>query len=69
MENITLVVKWTGQDYTVELPTSETVLQFKERLTEVTGVQTHRQKLLSIKYKGTISYFLSLPWHISRTRI
>ena len=49
---IALTIKWSGNDYNVELPMSSAVLQLKEKLAELTGVQVHRQKMLGLKLKG-----------------
>lgn len=48
-----LVVKWSGKEYEVSLPSSTgTVLCLKKAIELQTGVKVERQKLLNLKYKG-----------------
>ncbi|XP_078741202.1 ubiquitin-like domain-containing CTD phosphatase 1, partial [Lampetra fluviatilis] len=48
-----LTVRWSGQDVSVPpLPQDSTVLALKEALQELTGVRTHRQKLLGLRVRG-----------------
>lgn len=48
-----VVVKWSGNEYKIPiLGDSDTVLDFKNAISKLTGVLPHRQKLLGLKYKG-----------------
>lgn len=52
-EVFNVTVKWSGNEYLIEhVESSFTLLQLKQRIHEQTGVLPHRQKLLSLKYKG-----------------
>ncbi|XP_024520988.1 ubiquitin-like domain-containing CTD phosphatase isoform X1 [Selaginella moellendorffii] len=51
-EELTLVVKWVGKDYTVRVCGDDTVGELKRRICEVTNVLPKRQKLLNVK-KGS----------------
>lgn len=46
-----IVVKWSGKEYEVELPESDTVANLKRVLQEKTAVDPKRQKLLGLKTK------------------
>ncbi|XP_006646527.1 ubiquitin-like domain-containing CTD phosphatase [Oryza brachyantha] len=48
---MTLVAKWKGQDYTVQVVGDDTLGELKRRICEVTGVLPKRQKLLYPKFK------------------
>ncbi|XP_065185453.1 ubiquitin-like domain-containing CTD phosphatase 1 [Sycon ciliatum] len=53
---LTFKVKWQGKEYTVEhLHTGSRVGELKECLSDLTGVQPHRQKLIGFKHKGVPS--------------
>ncbi|KAF7038886.1 hypothetical protein CFC21_048983, partial [Triticum aestivum] len=45
-EEITLVVKWSGKEYTVRAMGDDTLLELKRRICEFTDVLPKRQKLL-----------------------
>ncbi|XP_070541109.1 ubiquitin-like domain-containing CTD phosphatase 1 [Ptychodera flava] len=50
---VTIVVKWSGKEYTVsDLSQENTVGELKEAIKSQTGVLPERQKLLGLKYKG-----------------
>ncbi|XP_077992356.1 ubiquitin-like domain-containing CTD phosphatase 1 [Glandiceps talaboti] len=50
---ISLVVKWSGQEYSIsDLSGDSTVKELKEVIKTHTGVLTGRQKLLGLKFKG-----------------
>ncbi|XP_046851468.1 ubiquitin-like domain-containing CTD phosphatase 1 [Xenia sp. Carnegie-2017] len=54
-EVFNVTVKWSGNEYLIEhVESSFTLLQLKQRIHEQTGVLPHRQKLLSLKYKGKV---------------
>lgn len=46
-----IVVKWSGKEYPVELPEDDTVAGLKRMLQEQTRVDPKRQKLLGLKTK------------------
>ncbi|BAB92447.1 CTD-like phosphatase domain-containing protein-like [Oryza sativa Japonica Group] len=50
-EEMTLVAKWKGNDYTVRVVGDDTLGELKRRICEVTGVLPKRQKLLYPKFK------------------
>lgn len=47
-----LIVKWSGNEYKIELNESFTVLNLKYEIKKVTGVLPERQKLMGLKFKG-----------------
>lgn len=47
-----ICVKWSGKEYTVEVPADAKVSDLKHRLAEETHVQPKRQKLLNLKFGG-----------------
>lgn len=47
-----LIVKWSGNEYKIELDESFTVLNLKNEIKKVTGVLPERQKLMGLKFKG-----------------
>ncbi|XP_006011460.1 ubiquitin-like domain-containing CTD phosphatase 1 isoform X1 [Latimeria chalumnae] len=51
--SISLIIKWSGQEYTVTaLSEEDTVLDLKQSIKNLTGVLPRRQKLLGLKFKG-----------------
>jgi ubiquitin-like domain-containing CTD phosphatase 1 len=46
-----IVVKWSGKEYPVELPEQDTVASLKRALQQHTAVDPKRQKLLGLKTK------------------
>ncbi|KAL3515681.1 hypothetical protein ACH5RR_022583 [Cinchona calisaya] len=54
-EEITLVVKWSGKEYTVRVCGDDTVGELKRRICEVTNVLPKRQKLLYPKVGSKLS--------------
>ncbi|XP_013400820.1 ubiquitin-like domain-containing CTD phosphatase 1 [Lingula anatina] len=50
-----LTVKWSGQEYKItDLDDSDTVADLKNAISKATGVLPERQKLLGLKYKGSV---------------
>ena len=47
-----LIVKWSGNEYKIELDESLTVLNLKNEIKKVTDVLPERQKLMGLKFKG-----------------
>ncbi|XP_071167438.1 ubiquitin-like domain-containing CTD phosphatase 1 [Mytilus edulis] len=47
-----LVVKWSGNEYSVNVDDSFTVLDLKKEIKNVTGVLPERQKIMGMKFKG-----------------
>lgn len=68
-EELTLIVKWTGKEYTVRVCGDDTVGELKRRICELTNVLPLRQKLLYPKLGSKLnddSLFLSqLPLNSS----
>lgn len=55
VEELCVTIKWSGKEYPIEhLSPSETVRSLKELIKDKTGVLPERQKLLGLKYKGTV---------------
>ncbi|XP_051870809.1 ubiquitin-like domain-containing CTD phosphatase 1 isoform X2 [Pristis pectinata] len=51
--SISIIIKWSGQEYPVtKLTEEDTVLDLKEMIKTLTGVLPERQKLLGLKIKG-----------------
>ena len=48
----TVVVRWGGQEYSLETTLQDTVGSLKAKLAVPTKVQVSRQKLLGLKLKG-----------------
>lgn len=51
MATKSIVIKWSGKEYPVELPEQETVASLKRALQQQTAVDPKRQKLLGLKTK------------------
>ncbi|CAG2182377.1 unnamed protein product, partial [Oppiella nova] len=50
---LTLVVKWSSQEYTIDsVTTDDTVCDFKNAIYKKTGVKPERQKLMGLKAAG-----------------
>ncbi len=50
-----LIVKWSAKEYLISLPSSTgTVMCLKKAIEIKTGVKVERQKLLNLKFKGTL---------------
>jgi ubiquitin-like domain-containing CTD phosphatase 1 len=50
-----LIIKWSGNEYKIAgLGDTDTVLDLKNAIYKDTGVLPERQKLLGLKYKGTL---------------
>ncbi|KAM7265167.1 hypothetical protein ACFE04_002850 [Oxalis oulophora] len=66
-EELTLIVKWSGKEYTVRVCGDDSVAELKRRICQLTNVLPKRQKLLYPKIKLTDdSIFLSqLPFKSS----
>ncbi|KAF5201975.1 Ubiquitin-like domain-containing ctd phosphatase [Thalictrum thalictroides] len=54
-EELTLTVKWSGKEYTVQVCGDDTVGELKRRICEVTNVLPKRQKLLYPKVGSKLS--------------
>ena len=66
VEELCVTIKWSGKEYPIDnLSPSETVKSLKELIKDKTGVLPERQKLLGLKYKGTV--LKKLQWSL-RTR-
>lgn len=52
-EELTLIVKWSGKEYTVRVCADDSVGELKRRICEVTTVLPKRQKLLYPKVLGS----------------
>ncbi|CAH2010157.1 unnamed protein product [Acanthoscelides obtectus] len=52
MENIKIILKWSGKEYNIELSESDNVVDLKNAIEKETGVRPDRQKLLNLKLKG-----------------
>ncbi|XP_062177329.1 ubiquitin-like domain-containing CTD phosphatase [Alnus glutinosa] len=52
-EELTLIVKWSGKEYTVRVCGDDSVAELKRRICEVTTVLPKRQKLLYPKVLGS----------------
>jgi hypothetical protein len=48
----TVIVKWSGREYEVEMGGLKTIGDLKVRIMEKTKVKVDRQKLLNVMYKG-----------------
>lgn len=58
METITIIVKWSGNEYSIsDLTEYDTVSVLKHEIFKRTQVRPARQKLLNLKYKGNIYIF------------
>lgn len=55
VEELTLTVKWSGEDYTVRVCGDDSVAELKRRICEVTNVLPKRQKLLYPKLANRLS--------------
>lgn len=55
VEEMTLVVRWSGKDYTVRVCGDDTVGELKRRICEATTVLPKRQKLLYPKVGSKLS--------------
>lgn len=55
---IKMVLKWSSKEYELELNDSDTVLDLKNEIEKQTGVKAKRQKLLNLKLKGCLAYFI-----------
>ena len=55
VEELCVSIKWSGKEYTIQnLSPSDTVKSLKDLIRDKTGVLPERQKLLGLKYKGTV---------------
>ena len=55
VEELSVTIKWSGKEYSIEnLSPSDTVKSLKDLIKDKTGVLPERQKLLGLKYKGTV---------------
>lgn len=54
-----ILIKWSGKEYEVDISSAKTVGDLKTRIKDRTGVNTDRQKLLNIVFKGTV---LGVRW-------
>lgn len=65
----TVVVKWSGKEYSIDLSEENNVITvscLKKAIELQTGVKVERQKLLNLKFKGTLRLALSkLNFYIS----
>ena len=53
----TVVVKWSGKEYSIDLSEENNVITvscLKKAIELQTGVKVERQKLLNLKFKGTV---------------
>ena len=54
-EELCVTIKWSGKEYAIQnLSPSDTVKSLKDLIRDKTGVLPERQKLLGLKYKGTV---------------
>lgn len=56
IKDITIIVKWCGNSYPVDLTNQDTVAILKHEICRKTQVRPERQKLLNLKYKGLYSF-------------
>lgn len=52
MAEVSVCIKWSGKEFTVNCGSDETVEDLKRKLAEQTQVQPKRQKLLGLKTKA-----------------
>ncbi|GLJ30836.1 hypothetical protein SUGI_0612570 [Cryptomeria japonica] len=60
-EDLTVVVKWSGREYRVQVSRDESVSELKRRICELTTVLPKRQKLLSPHKFTDVTLLSSLP--------
>lgn len=57
IKDITIIVKWCGNEYPMDLTNQDTVAVLRHEIFRKTQVRPERQKLLNLKYKGNhLSY-------------
>lgn len=67
--SVDLTVKWSGKEYKItELSETKTVKDLKLAIFNQTKVLPERQKLLGLKYKGSLSLSLS-PYMIQQFKM
>lgn len=55
LKDVSIIVKWNGKEYPItDLSDQETVAVLKHEIARLTNVRPERQKLLNLKYKGTV---------------
>lgn len=55
LKDVSILVKWNGKEYPItDLSDQETVAVLKHEIARLTNVRPERQKLLNLKFKGTI---------------
>lgn len=55
VEELCVTIKWSGKEYAIQnLSPTDNVKYLKELIKDKTGVLPERQKLLGLKYKGTV---------------
>lgn len=53
-----VIVKWSGQEFKLTVDKDGTVENLKKAIQDATGVLPERQKLLGLKFKGTLTLYL-----------
>ncbi|KNC82441.1 ubiquitin-like domain-containing CTD phosphatase 1 [Sphaeroforma arctica JP610] len=48
-ESVCFIIKWNGSEYPINMPGTDTVVDLKVEVAQLTGVETHRQKILGLK--------------------
>lgn len=56
IKDVSIIVKWNGKEFPIlDLSDQETVAVLKHEIAKLTNVRPERQKLLNLKYRGTIA--------------
>lgn len=64
--SLSLIVKWSGNEYKVAINDNLTVSDLKIQIKNATGVLPERQKLMGLKFKGIYKMFhlqSNSPYH------
>lgn len=57
VKDVSILVKWCGKEYSIsDLNELDTVAGLRHEIFKQTQVRPERQKLLNLKYKGTINF-------------
>lgn len=58
IKDVSIIVKWNGKEFPIlDLSDQETVAVLKHEIAKLTNVRPERQKLLNLKYRGTIAIY------------
>nr|XP_018911099.1 PREDICTED: ubiquitin-like domain-containing CTD phosphatase 1 [Bemisia tabaci] len=53
-DSLQITVRWSGTDYDITIPSSDSVASLKGTIFKQTGVRPERQKLLNLKHQGKV---------------